>query len=139
MSKLRALAAPLVLGAMLYPAAVSAGPPAAIATRDGSERASQSFRAFAEGWMKQLNRGEARTTTELGVASKNAPVRFRLYGDDYQVELRATGSTRAPWVGILRYSEAVYRCTDADASRCRLADRRPVSEVFRFQNGKWVY
>ena len=58
------------------------------------------------------------------------------YGDDYRMELKPTGHAAAPYVGILRYQQ--LRCADA-ARTCKVAGRSPVTEIFRFQNGRWVY
>ena len=35
--------------------------------------------------------------------------------------------------------EQVFTCADTGATRCRIASTTPVTEIFRFQNGRWVY
>jgi hypothetical protein len=33
----------------------------------------------------------------------------------------------------------MYTCSDAKATRCSVASTTPVTEIFRFQDGRWVY
>ena len=54
-------------------------------------------------------------------------------------ELKATGHPTAPYVGVLRYHENLYTCSDRAATRCSVAAQTPVTEIFRFQNGRWIY
>ena len=48
-------------------------------------------------------------------------------------------SPAAPFVGLLRYGEQLFSCSDTGATRCGVAHTTPVTEIFRFQNGRWVY
>jgi hypothetical protein len=64
---------------------------------------------------------------------------YKGYAGDFDIEIKPTGYAVAPFVGILRYSEQLFRCTDASATRCRIVSTVPVTEIFRFQNGRWVY
>ena len=66
-------------------------------------------------------------------------VTYRGFGDDYQVELRPTGHPASPFIGILRYTEQVYTCREASGSDCSVASSVPVTEIFRYQAGRWVY
>ena len=45
----------------------------------------------------------------------------------------------APWVGILRYHELMYTCADKSTASCAPSKKLRVTEIFRFQGGKWVY
>jgi hypothetical protein len=64
---------------------------------------------------------------------------YRGYENDYAIELKPTGSATAPWVGILRYHELTYTCADKSTSSCAPSKKMRVTEIFRFQGGKWVY
>ena len=50
-----------------------------------------------------------------------------------------TGNTKAPYVGMIRYLEREYRCSDSRALDCRVEKTTPITEVFRFQDGRWIY
>jgi hypothetical protein len=66
-------------------------------------------------------------------------VTYRGFDDGFTVELRPTGHPASPFVGILRYNEQVYSCNGVDASACSVASSLPVTEIFRYQGGRWVY
>ena len=66
-------------------------------------------------------------------------ITYRGYGDRYSVELRPTGHARAPYVGLLHYTELVYSCRTVEAESCQVASSVPVTEIFRFRNGRWSY
>ncbi|MFQ5416448.1 MAG: hypothetical protein ACE5FL_05280 [Myxococcota bacterium] len=72
-------------------------------------------------------------------ASSIAVVTYRDYTDDFTVELRPTGHASAPYVGILRYREQIFSCRNIAANDCTLSSQIPVTEIFRFQDGRWVY
>jgi len=128
----------LVLG--LSAAASAEEPPAAL--WDSQDRAQSSFERFADEWMTKVQSStvdaQQRPTIRPG-ANGGPMITYRGYGDDYSVELRPTGHASAPYVGILRYQEQVYSCRDAQATDCSVASTIPVTEIFRFQNGRWVY
>ncbi len=120
----------LALGSVATPA--WAGPPAALDPGDRPTGVHRSFRKFADGWMQSLADAERSERAGKGGA-------HRRYGSDYQLELRPTGQPRVPFVGILRYVEERWNCPARSKKSCRMAKRTPVSEVFRFQDGRWVY
>jgi len=136
--KLARLAAATLATLFLSLAASAQGPPAAIPDQDARhQRALESFRGFAVKWMGKLERAEA--NNRRSPKSRGKGVSYRGYGDDFRVQLKATGSPRAPYVGILRYAEIDYACADAQAKACQESAKRGVSEIFRFQDGRWVY
>ncbi len=105
------------------------------------ESALSSFSEFAQKWMAKMESREARNRENPTVrpgASQNL-VTYRGFGEDYSVELRPTGHPSAPFIGILRYSEQVYSCREATASNCSVASSGPVTEIFRYQGGRWIY
>jgi hypothetical protein len=122
--------------------AALAGPPAAIPNPDPAhQRAERSFDEFAKGWMQKMARLESqnRAKPTLGSHAGATVASYRGYDADYKIELKPTGSSTAPWVGILRYHELTYTCADQSTSSCSPSKKMRVTEIFRFQGGKWVY
>lgn len=135
--RILALAAVLALPLAASPAF---GQPAAIP--DSAEgRARASFASFAESWMAKVRtmEAQARRNPTVRPGATGPLVTYRGYGDAFDTELRPTGHATAPYVGILRYEERVYSCSDAGASDCTVASVIPVTEIFRFQQGRWIY
>lgn len=119
----------------LGPVAAQAQSPAAIAD---SNPAQDSFQTFAAEWMQRLHRVEAQNKSSvLGNGATN--LSYRGFDHDFKTELRATGNVKAPYVGMIRYLEREYRCADSRALDCRVEKTTPITEVFRFQDGRWVY
>jgi len=114
-----------------------AGSPAAIAPPD--EPAKAAFTKFARSWMDKVQRmaAEQKPTVQPGAA--NTLVTYRDYAEGFSVELRPTGHASAPYVGILRYQEQIFSCKDISANDCWLSSQIPVTEIFRYQDGRWVY
>jgi hypothetical protein len=132
-----ALGAPLVLAA---PGLAQAAGPAAVQSTD-HERASDSLDAFASQWMNRMERVEDDNRRQPKVTRGPAApeVSYRGYTNDFRVEIRPTGYPAAPFVGLIRYGEQLFTCADQGATRCGVAHTTPVTEIFRFQDGRWVY
>lgn len=99
------------------------------------------FEKHSEKWMADLEKGEAenrRKASVYSVASEEV-VRFDGYSDDWETQVKPTGSPQTPYVGILRYKEHTYTCMRSDESRCTVTRSVPVSEIFSFRNGRWTY
>ena len=111
--------------------------PAAVAPT--AEPAKAAFTKFARSWMDKIQRIAADQKPTVQPGATNAVVTYRDYADDFSVELRPTGHASAPYVGILRYSEQIFSCRDIAANDCTLSSQIPVTEIFRYQNGRWVY
>jgi hypothetical protein len=126
--------------ALLAAAEASADSPAAI-PESGRHRAGAAFDSFAASWMKKSRgleaRHRAKPTVKPGAAMPL--VTYRGYSDDYHLELRPTGHPSAPYVGLLRYTELVYSCRSVAAKDCSIASSIPVTEIFRYQDGRWTY
>jgi hypothetical protein len=121
-----------------FAAAAAANPPAAIPNTDPAhQRAERSFHEFAKGWMQKMARVESQNRARPKLGSNGAS--YRGYANDFKIELKPTGSKTAPWVGILRYNELLYTCADRLAKSCNPSKTTRVTEIFRFQGGKWVY
>ena len=113
-----------------------AGGPAAVGA--GDEHARASFQRFAHDWMGKFKKIEAENRAKPTVHASGSTPRtsYKGYGDDFSIELRPTGHASAPYIGLLRYEEHVYSCVGGS---CSVASTSPVTEIFRFQNGKWQY
>ena len=98
--------------------------PVRVAAPAGASEAS--FQAFAETWLEKK-----RTGAPPGVR--------REIGGEFETELRATGNAQAPYVGTLRYCEHELRCTEAAPASCTPTKRNAITEIFRFEAGKWQY
>ena len=85
------------------------------------------------------NEQRARLPVRFEVNTSDNIVTYRGFEEGFTVELRPTGHPAAPFVGILRYNEQVYSCNGVDASKCSVASSLPVTEIFRYQGGRWVY
>jgi len=96
-----------------------------------------SFDAFAAKWMERMQRveGENRESPKL----ETGTAKYRGYSDEFRVEIKPTGYAPAPYVGVLRYEERMYGCRDSGATECRVTSRMPVTELFRYQDGRWIY
>jgi hypothetical protein len=105
--------------------------PAAIAPAQNGAEAS--FSSFAESWMAKLGRAESGNRASV----KNGS--YRGFGKDFQTQLRATGNPTSPYIGMLQYTEVVYKCSSASSKSCRVASTVPVMEIFRFRSGRWLY
>jgi len=130
----------LLCALLLTSTAALAGAPAAL-SRPAHSRAEASFHRFVEEWMQKVHALELRHRGSPTVKSgaTRPLVTYRVYGDEYSVELRPTGHARAPYVGLLHYTEHVYSCETTEAESCHVASSVPVTEIFRYQNGRWSY
>ncbi len=130
-----------VAAALLLIAAPTLADEVAAIPDSADERARTSFSDFARSWMAKMAKNEAQNRENPTVQpgpSENI-VTYRGFGEDFTVELRPTGHPSAPFVGILRYNEQVYSCDGVGASKCSVASSLPVTEIFRYQGGRWIY
>jgi hypothetical protein len=113
-------------------------PPPPLTVCDGAVKATPaasdpkivtSFEAFSKSWISKLR---------SAALKRPASERSRIL-DAFETELRPTGSKQAPWIGILRYCQQRLRCTSAAEATCSPAASSIVTELFRYQGGKWVY
>lgn len=130
----------LTLCVLLLSAPPALAEPASI-PKAGPGRVERDFEQFAADWMQKVHALELQARNKPTVkAGASEPVfTYRGYGDDYSVELRPTGHSRAPYVGLLRYTEHVYSCESVRAEHCTVASSVPVTEIFRYKNGRWSY
>jgi hypothetical protein len=98
-------------------------------------QALSAFRVFTQTWMDGL-RGTSALQT---VAASSGGRILKRFSTAQTVEVKATDSATNPYVGILHYTEERYQCPDAADEDCTLVDSTPVTEIFRYQNGAWIY
>ena len=130
-----------VAAALLLIAAPTLADDVAAIPDSADERARTSFSDFARSWMDKMAENEVQNRKNPIVQPGPGEniVTYRGFGDDFTVELRPTGHPSAPFVGILRYNEQVYSCNGVSASKCSVASSLPVTEIFRYQGGRWIY
>jgi hypothetical protein len=125
---------------LLLPATALAEAPAKVADASRS-RAEDQFHQFAKKWMANVQRLQTQDRSKPTVRAGGSGTQntYRGYDDDYSIELRPTGHPSAPYVGLLRYTELMYSCPSAGATDCSVSSRVPVTEIFRYENGRWSY
>jgi hypothetical protein len=111
--------------------------PAAVAP--SAEPARATFQKFAQAWMDKVQRLAADEKRNLAAGPGGSVVTYRDYTDDFTTELRPTGHATAPYVGVLRYQEQIFTCRNMAAGDCSLSSRIPVTEIFRYEGGRWIY
>jgi hypothetical protein len=128
----------LVAGCALLclPVTAMAESPAAISNASRS-RAEDQFHQFAKTWMSNVQRLQTQDRDKPTMRAGGSS--YRGYGEDYSVELRPTGHPSAPFVGLLRYTELMYSCPSAGSTNCTVSSKVPVTEIFRYENGRWSY
>lgn len=130
-----------LLSALLLTATAALADSPAALSNAAEVRAEASFKNFVEKWMQKVRDLETkhRSSPRVVDAAASPLVTYRGYADDYSVELRPTGYPRAPYVGLLHYTELVYSCRTIEAESCQVASSVPVTEIFRYRNGRWSY
>ena len=112
-------------------------PKAALKSSSGAgaeAQARSAFDAFSQSWMDKL-----RSSSAVRTVSTSSGSTVKRYSTTHTEEVKPTGSASNPYVGVLHYTEESYNCSDAAQKNCTLVDSTPVTEIFRYQNGKWVY
>ena len=112
-------------------------PKAALKSTSGGgaeAQARSAFDSFTETWMEKLRGSSALRTVSTGSGST-----IKRFSTSHSEEVKPTGSPANPYVGVLHYTEESYNCSDSAQRNCTLVDSTPVTEIFRYQNGKWVY
>ena len=143
LSLLLAVAGPALLASAAQADPAAKPVPKAVAsqlpTPKESDAAAASFSAFASQWMAKMQRVEDENRRESTRAGVGGDVTYTGYTDDFRVETRPTGYPGAPFVGLIRYSEQIFSCSDPGATRCGVKQTTPITEIFRFQDGRWIY
>lgn len=137
---MRGIAA-LLLALLALRGIAFADPPPARLAPDSHGGAEASFRAFASDWMTRVRaHGEhERANPRLTPGAREVIATYREVGPKFETELQATGQPSSPYVGVLRYTESVFTCSDLRATDCHVASTVPVTEVFRLRGEHWVF
>ncbi len=121
------------------------GPFTAIAD-PGKPAAQKSFEQFVNVWMSKLDRIGKMNIRGLDIIPRDQGFvgRYVCYGPECEFSIKETGSPETPFVGILRYSEKHFFKKGETRQKTfqspgMLTKRIPVTEIFRFTRGKWVY
>jgi hypothetical protein len=111
------------------PAHVTICQRAANPTTGGDAEVVASFEHFSRDWIAKMK----------AIAAARFPTDRKQLRDAYEMELRSTGSTLAPYVGVLSYCELQMQCAGGAEPSCKPMASTVVKEMFRFQAGQWVY
>jgi hypothetical protein len=121
------------------------GPSTAVAD-PGQTAAQKSFEQFVNVWMSKLDRIGKMNIRGLDIIPRDQGFvgRYVCYGPECEFSIKETVSPETPFVGILHYSEKHFlkkgeTRQKAFQSPGMLTEKIPVTEIFRFTRGKWVY
>jgi hypothetical protein len=126
----------IMLSAVL--ALTVSGPSTAIAD-PGKTAAQKSFEQFVNVWMSRLDRIGKMNILGIDIMPRDQGFvgRYVCYGPECEFSIKETVSPETPFVGILHYSEKHF--LKKGETRQMLTEKIPVTEIFRFTRGKWVY
>lgn len=108
----------------------------------------QSFEQFAKTWMAKLeniNKINSKTVSLKPSAADGVySGKYVCYGPECQTSIKKTDSAETPYIGLIRYSEKqiLKKGTskqDAMSDPGTAIEETPVTEIFRFSKGRWVY
>ncbi len=110
------------------------------------EAALATFDTFTLEWMQKLIQTENfhKSQAQVVESPDGFAVEYIGYIPDRHINVKKTNSSDTPYVGILTYLEKKLRCAgktkeDALKGPFEQVETSPVSEIFRFTKGKWVY
>lgn len=92
-----------------------------------------SFTDFAEAWMTRL---QSSGTAPPGPRGK---LTLHEYDESFTTEIRPTGHPVAKYVGLLRYVDRELTCAADSPTRCAITAATRVTEIFRYEDGAWIY
>jgi hypothetical protein len=133
----------ILLSAVL--ALIVSGPVTAVAD-PGILSVQESFEKFVNVWMSRLDSIGKMNILGIDIMPRDQGFvgRYVCYGPECEFSIKETGSPETPFVGILHYSEKHFlkkgeTRQKAFQSPGMLTEKIPVTEIFRFTRGKWVY
>lgn len=145
-TKKTASAKPVVKTETKTKPSASAKQPAKSSLSNQDETAKKGFEVFVKDWMVKLGFVSDQNVKHFKLANDQDGYsgRYICYGPECDFEVKPTTSKEAPFIGILRYKEKHFEkrgVTFAEASEAPavVAMEVPVTEIFRFSKGKWVY
>ncbi|MDL1959942.1 MAG: hypothetical protein LWX01_11425 [Deltaproteobacteria bacterium] len=135
----------ILLSAVLALILTVSGPSTAVAD-PGILSVQESFEKFANAWMAKLDRMGKMNIRALNITPRDQGFvgRYVCYGPECKFSIKETGSPETPFIGLLHYSEKHFlkkgeTRQETIQSPGMLTDNIPVTEIFRFTHGKWVY
>jgi hypothetical protein len=135
----------ILLSAVLALALTPSGPSTAIAD-PGKSAAQKSFEQFVNVWMAKLDRIGKINILGIDIMPRDQGFvgRYVCYGPECEFSIKETDSPETPFVGILRYPEKHFLKKGETRQKTiqspgMLTKKIPVTEIFRFTRGKWVY
>jgi len=135
----------ILLSAVLALILTVSGPSTAVAD-PGILSVQESFEKFANAWMAKLDRIGKMNIRALNIMPDDQGFvgRYVCYGPECEFSIKETRSPETPFVGILRYREKHFLKKGETRQKTiqsagMLTEKIPVTEIFRFTHGKWVY
>jgi len=132
---LAAFSVPVASADPTGPTGVTTASSVSVPASGEQDQALTRFRAFTESWMDGLRRANALQP----IAALSGAYALTRLSIAYTQEVKPTGSASNPYLGILHYAEEHYQCRDFAQTDCIALDSTPVTEIFRYRNGVWVY
>ncbi len=133
----------ILLSAVL--ALIVSGPVTAVAD-PGILSVQESFEKFVNVWMSRLDSIGKMNILGIDIMPRDQGFvgRYICYGPECEFSIKETGSPETPFVGILHYPEKHFlkkgeTRQKAFQSPGMLTKKIPVTEIFRFTRGRWVY
>jgi hypothetical protein len=113
---------------------------------NSEEMAQKLFEEFVADWMKKLEHINVtnRSKPQIQAVEGGYSCCYINYGPDREFWIKRTDSPLTPFVGFLRYSEKTlqkYGKTQEEVLKDvgKVVAETPVTEIFRYTKGKWVY
>ena len=110
--------------------------------------AKQTFKEFAAEWMAKLEKisknNAKNINPKLSEADGVYSGRYVCYGPECQTSVKKTGSPVTPYVGMIHYTEKQMLKKGSNREEAMndpgaIIIETPVTEIFRFSKGHWVY
>lgn len=118
----------------------------AVSNANSEETVKKLFADFVADWMKKLEAINNANRAKLKIQAVDGGYSccYVHYGPDREFWIKRTDSPATPFVGFLRYSEKTlqkYGKTQEEVLQDveRVIAETPVTEIFRYSKGKWVY
>ncbi|UKL12989.1 hypothetical protein [Dissulfurimicrobium hydrothermale] len=117
-------------------------------TRLSDDEIRQSFERFAKAWMAKLEAISRENSKKIRLEPLERDGvyvgRYVCYGPECNISIKRTGSKETPYVGMIYYSEKQVlkkgpTRQDALNDPGTPIEEVPVTEIFRYTKGKWVY
>lgn len=117
-----------------------------VSNANSEETVNKLFAEFVADWMKKLEgiNNANRANFKIQAVDGGYSCCYVHYGPDREFWIKRTDSPVTPFVGFLQYSEKTiqkYGKTQEEVMQNveRVIAETPVTEIFRYSKGKWVY